>query len=65
MHLNKNSFCIDSECEITELWLEPIDLSAIADIFATMKHCQSLHPDSVDDDEGRGNQISQLRPKSF
>lgn len=31
---------------MTEIWFTPTDETTIEDIFESMKHCQSLHPDA-------------------
>lgn len=36
----------DDEPEMTEIWFTPTDETTIEDIFESMKHCQSLHPDA-------------------
>lgn len=36
------------EPEMTQMWLQPVDQTAIQQIFNAMKHCQSLNPDPAD-----------------
>lgn len=41
----RNPCTPDDEPEMTEIWFTPTDETTIEDIFESMKHCQSLHPD--------------------
>lgn len=50
----------DDEPEMTEIWFTPNDETTIEDIFESMKHCQSLHPDA----NGKFGSANQIHSKS-